>query len=93
MNQGVDIAITERISLKLAGIVGMTRHMIGADRQAELRVPQNAHDLQEIHLAFIGIHLRKIVEASSDVSHVDLVYLPPARQVLDDREHFRAWIP
>jgi hypothetical protein len=30
VNQGVDIAITESIGLKLAGIIRMTRHMIGA---------------------------------------------------------------
>ena len=71
----------------------MTRHMIGADRQAELRVPQNAHDLQKVHLAFIGIDLREIVKASPDVPHVDLMYLSPVSQVLDDRKHLRAWVP
>ena len=31
VNQGVDIAITESVGLKLTRIVRMTRHMIGAD--------------------------------------------------------------
>jgi hypothetical protein len=38
MYQRVDVAITEDICLKLSEIVGMTRHMVGTDRETETRL-------------------------------------------------------
>src|SRR5438105_10359271 len=67
VNQRLDEAIAESISLKLAGIVGMRGHMVGADRAGKLHVPQNAHDLEKIHLSFIRVNFREIVESAADV--------------------------
>ena len=54
-----------------------------------MRIPENAHDPEEVHVAFIRIDLREIVKPATDVAHVDLVDLPPFAQVLDDRKDFR----
>src|SRR5713226_6528983 len=86
MNQSLDIAITESKRLKLPGIVRMSRHMIGADRAGELHIPQNSHDLEKIHLSFIGVYFREIMKSSADVAHMDLVYFPSLTQVLDNGE-------
>src|ERR1700761_408391 len=92
MNQRVDVSVTKRIGLKFAGIVRMAWHMVGAYRHAELRIPQNAHDLQKIHFSFVGVHLREIVETPADVAHMHLMYLPSLGKVLDDRQNVFAWI-
>ena len=78
--------------LHTAGIVRMTRHVIRADGTRELCVPQDAHDLQEIHFALVGENLLKVVEASANVAHMDLVYFAPFAEVLDNGEHLSFWI-
>ena len=54
--------------------------------------PQNTHDLEEIHVAFVRIYLGKVMQTSADVAHVDLIDLPAITKVLDDREDFRSGI-
>lgn len=61
VNEGIDIAVTESKRLKLPRIVAMTRHMVGAEGTGELKVPQHSHDLEKIHLSFVGKDFRKIV--------------------------------
>src|SRR6185312_12503559 len=92
MNQGIDIPITKRIRLEFTGIVRMGWHMVRAYRHAELRVAQNAHDLQKIHFSFVGVHLCEVVKTSPDVAHMHLVYLSPVGQILDDWQDIFAWI-
>ena len=65
---------------------------IGAERTGELRVAEDAHDLEEIHLPFIRKYFLEIVKASLYVAHVDLIDLAALAQILDDRKHFGFWI-
>ena len=51
VNQRFDVAVAEGVGLQFAGIIRMTRHVIGTDRHAELRVAKDTHDLQKVHFA------------------------------------------
>src|ERR1039458_9307141 len=66
VNQSSDIPVSERVGLETSRIVWMIRHMIGTDRTRELRVPENSHDLEKVHLALIGINLGEIVKTRSE---------------------------
>src|ERR1035441_5797494 len=88
MDQGLKVAVAESIRLDLAWVIGMSRHMVRADRAGKLHVPQDAHDLEEVHLSLVGIHFREVVKAAADIAHVNLVYLSALAQVFDDREDF-----
>ena len=89
LNQGFDIPVAVRVGLKLAGIVRMARHVIGTNRIGKLRVPQNAHHLREVHLAFVREDFLRSREPAADIAHVDLVNLPLVAQVLNDRQDLR----
>jgi hypothetical protein len=84
-----DYRVTESIGLKLPGIVRVARHMVRTDRQAELHISKNSHNLEKIHLSFVGVHFREVVKASADITHMDLMYFAPITQVLDNGENFR----
>ena len=62
----------------------MAGHMVRAESAGKLRIPQNSHNLEKIHIAFIGVDLQEIMKPSSDVPHVDLVDFAPLTQVLDN---------
>src|SRR5262245_27292009 len=68
----------------------MTRHMIGADRKCELRIPQDSHDLEEIHHSLIRIYFCEIVKPSLDIAHMYLMDLPAFGQILDDGKYFQS---
>ena len=85
-------AVAEGERLQLARIIGVARHVVRADGKAELRVAQDPHDLEEIHLAFVWIDLLKLAQAAPDVAHVDLVDLSLLAQVLHDRQDLRVRI-
>ena len=87
MDQSFDIAISESIGLKFPGIVRMTRHVVGTDGAVELHVPQNAHDLEKIHVSFIGVDFREIVKSPTDVAHMDLVNLSSLTQIFGNGKH------
>jgi hypothetical protein len=44
LNQGLDVPVTERESLKTAGIIRVTGHVIRTNRARELCVPQDSHN-------------------------------------------------
>ena len=62
----------------------MARHVIGTNGIPKLRIPQNAHHLGEVHVAFVREDLGEIVQPAADVAHVDLVDLPSFTKILDD---------
>jgi hypothetical protein len=66
--------------------------MIGAYRTRELHVPKNSHELEEVHLALIGIHFFKTVQPATDVAHMDLVDLSSFPQILDNGQDLHAWV-
>jgi len=68
----------------------MARHVIRTDRQAELHISKNSHNFEKIHLSFVGVNLREIVEASPDITHMNLMYFAPDTQIFDNREDFRS---
>src|SRR5438034_3735390 len=88
LDQSLDVAVTECERVYTPGIVGVPRHVIGAQRAGKLDVSQNSHDLEEVHNAFIRENLVEIVETAANVSHMDLVYFSPFAQVLNDRQDF-----
>lgn len=88
MYQSIDVTVTESIGLKLPRIVGVARHMIRTDRETELHISKNTHNLEKIHLSFIGVHFREAAKASTDIAHMDLMYFAPTPQVFDNRKNF-----
>lgn len=38
----------------------MVGHVIGTDGAGELRIPQDAHDLEEVQIALVRIHFRVV---------------------------------
>jgi hypothetical protein len=71
----------------------MCRHTIGTDRAGKLDIPQNSNDFEEIHLSFVGVYFGEIVKVSSDVAHMDLMYLPSFMQVPEDYVAFAIFWP
>src|SRR4051812_19746656 len=88
LNQPFDIPVAECVRLKLAGIVRMAGHVISANGISKLRVPKNAHDLGEIHVAFVGEDLCEIAKPAADVAHMDLIDLSALTEVLNNRKDF-----
>src|SRR6266498_3682598 len=70
----------------------MTRHVIRTDRSCELGVSQHAHNREEVHRSFIRINLLKMVQATANVAHVNLMDFSAPAQVFDDGQDLRAWI-
>jgi hypothetical protein len=54
-----------------------------------LRVPEDAHDLQKIHVPFVRIRLCEVVKPAPDVAHRDLVNLAAPGQMPDDGQDLR----
>ncbi len=93
LNQGFDVSITECKCLKPLRVVGVTGHVVRAQSAGELRITQDSHNLQKIHVAFIGVHFQEVMKSPADVSHMDLVDLASFTQVFDNRQNLRAGVP
>lgn len=62
----------------------MNRHVVRTEGVCELGISENAHHLDEIHVALVGKDFEEIVQPASDVAHVDLVNLPLLAEVPRD---------
>src|SRR2546426_1125034 len=70
----------------------MTRHMIGTYRPGELRVAQDSHDLEEVHLALVRKNFLEIVEPAANVAHMDLVDFSSFAQVANNGQDLAVWV-
>src|SRR5437016_2134719 len=60
LDQRFDVPVTEGERLQAPRVIGVARHVIGADGAGELHVAQDSHHLEEIHLALIGVNLLEL---------------------------------
>src|SRR5262245_2900146 len=70
----------------------MPGHVIGAKRSGKLCVSHDSHDLEKVHVAFIRENLRKVMQSSADVAHVNLINFSSLAQILDNRQNLCLWV-
>lgn len=92
-NQSCNIPIAEGVLLETTWIIGVFWHVIWTDRTRKLGVPQNSHNLQEVHLAFIWEYLAIVVQSASDCLHVYLANFFLPAEILDDGEYVDCRVP